>query len=314
MDCEIKRIIIDTDPGIDDAHALLIFLLAERKLKKIKIEAITVSAGNTSLENACKNVTRILESENRKDIPVYKGVEQSLLHQDVIDSDYFGSDGLGDVFHDIPDMSVIKRELSPIAICDIINKNPGEITLVCLGPLTNIALATTFDGQLFSKVKECFIMGGNFQGVGNVTTSAEFNFYFDPEAAYIVLKKITCPTTILPLETCYDAVIEMDWRRDVLAKCPKMIMLNEVEKNYHPTMHGRPNTWVPFDGFLAVAILYPNIVVQKTKYQATVELHGSLTRGQVVLNDWEENKANVFIIKAIDKVFYMNTVLDMFQN
>ncbi|KAF5284460.1 hypothetical protein FQA39_LY17035 [Lamprigera yunnana] len=313
MASEIKRIIIDTDPGVDDAHALLIFLQAER-MKLVKIEAITVTAGNTSLENACKNVVRILEAENRTDIPTYKGVEESLLQHDFVSGDYHGLDGLGDAFHDVPDTSFIRKELSPLVISDIVNRNPGQITLICLAPLTNIALAAKFDGQLFNKVKECFIMGGNFQGVGNETSSGEYNFFFDPEAAYIVLKKITCRTTILPIETCHDALIEMSWRRNVLGKCFKMAMLNEVEKNSHPYIHGMPDTWVPFDAFLAVAVLFPDMIVQKNEYHVTVELHGSLTRGQVVLDHLQKNKPNASIIKEINRNYYMDTILKIFQN
>ncbi|KAF5283388.1 hypothetical protein FQA39_LY04764 [Lamprigera yunnana] len=309
---KVKRIIIDTDPGVDDVHAILIFLQAE-KMNLVKIEAITVTAGNTLLENACKNVARILEVENRKDIPIYKGVEESLLQYDHVTCCYNGLDGLGDVFRDSPDTSLVKNELSPLAICNIVNKNPGEIILVCLGPLTNIALAAKFDGQLFNKVKECFIMGGNHQGVGNETSSGEYNFFFDPEAAYIVLKKIICPTTILPIESCQEAKIEMSWRRDVLGKCSKMAMLNKIEKISDLPISETSHTWVPFDSFLAVAILYPNIA-QKVKYHATVELHGVLTRGQVVLDHLQRNKVNVLIITAIDKLLYMDTILNMFKN
>lgn len=311
---EIKRVIIDTDPGIDDAHALMIFLEAEKR-NLIKIEAITLTAGNTSLENACKNTVRLLESENRTDIPIYKGVKDALLQYNAENSTYFGIDGFGDVFNDEPNLSLIRKELSPVIISEIVNENPGRITLACLGPLTNIALAAKLNANFFDKVKECFIMGGNYQGRGNETASGEFNFYSDPEAAYIVLKTITCPTTILPIESCYKAHITLEWRRKVLGQCSKMTLLNQAEDKCYPFVTGETNSWVPADGYLAAIVLYPEeIVKQKSEQHVTVELRGLFTRGQMVLDHLKNNKANVLVVEELDVEFYKNIVLDMFKD
>ncbi|KAF5275585.1 hypothetical protein FQA39_LY06697 [Lamprigera yunnana] len=313
MSHQIRRIIIDTDPGLDDAYAILIFLQAEQK-GLVKIEAITIAAGNTSLENGCKNIARILEAEDRTDIPVYKGIQESLIQYNYVQSNYHGVDGFGDVFHDQPDLSFIKNKFSSTAICDIVNKNPGEITIVCLAPLTNIALAAKLDTLFFEKVKECYIMGGNIHGKGNQTCSAEFNFYFDPEAAFVVLKKISCPTTLLPLETCCNSTIDISWRHEVLGECSRMAMMNIVERTHTVSDPNKPNSWLPIDSFLAIAMLFPNFVVDKKQYHATVELHGVLTRGQVVLDHLKTNKANVVIIESLDVDFYKNTMLDMFKD
>jgi len=117
---------------------------------------------------------------------------------------YHGHDGFGDTNHDDePDLKCVQESEHAVnALVRIVKSHPGEITLVALGPLTNVAMAMRLDSQFASNLKEIYIMGGNTEGKGNITVSAEFNFHSDPEAAYIVLENTRCPTFVASWELC----------------------------------------------------------------------------------------------------------------
>jgi inosine-uridine nucleoside N-ribohydrolase len=136
-------------------------------------------------------------------IPIYKGCHSTLV-EPVYNADPFhGHDGFGDTNHDEePDLKHVQDEHAVNTLVRIVKSNPGQITLVALGPLTNVAMAMRLDSQFASNLKDLYIMGGNTEGKGNITVSAEFNFHSDPEAAFIVLENTRCPTFIASWELC----------------------------------------------------------------------------------------------------------------
>lgn len=173
----MKKIIIDCDPGVDDAFALLLAC----KCNELDILGITTVAGNCSLDDATNNTFKMLDMAGRNDILVYKGSDRSLIKENVDAEEVHGIGGLGGVsFEKIDrmpeDMNAIDYLISTV------NKYPGEVTVVALGPLTNIALAIRNDKDFSKNVKELVMMGGAV-GQGNITSDAEFNFYKDPDAA-----------------------------------------------------------------------------------------------------------------------------------
>ncbi|GJQ84570.1 hypothetical protein Trydic_g234 [Trypoxylus dichotomus] len=310
----MKRLIVDLDVGSDDAVALLVLLKAEKD-GLVKIEAICCSKGNTTTENVCKNVVRILELVGRMDIPIYRGCEEELISLKDKTDIYHGNDGFGDLKYDrVPDLSVIRKEPSPTGMNEIVSKHPGEIYLVCLGPLTNAALAMKLYKDFAPSLKEIYLMGGNYKAIGNVTKSAEFNFYSDPEAAYIVMKCARCPVTILTWETCTIPKFTMEWRFTVLGNVsdPMIQLLNRAEASiYRKRM---TEYWYPCDAFLTLALIYPECVEKEGVYHATIELHGRETRGQVVLDHLNEKEANVRVIKRVNEEFAKNIFLKTFRS
>ncbi|CAH1961726.1 unnamed protein product [Acanthoscelides obtectus] len=208
------RIVVDVDAGLDDYVALLIFLHAD-KLGDIKVEGIICTNGNTTRENVVRNVIRLLELVGRTDIPVYKGAQEQfilhrkpfILHQPPL-YQYHGQDGFGDMKHDTdPDVSLVKDTPASFALSDLVLSAPHQISVICLGPLTTLALTLKLFPELAGKIKDVWIMGGNIRGVGNITSSAEFNFYMDPEAVHIVLECLKCEIYILPWEPCSTVLI-----------------------------------------------------------------------------------------------------------
>jgi purine nucleosidase len=186
----LKRLLIDTDTASDDAVALVLAL----KHPDAQIEAITVVAGNMPLAQGVQNALYTVEL-CEKDVPVYAGASLPLLKPLVTAEDFHGSDGLGDIGLPLTGRVAAEGRAADV-IVDTINRYPGEVTLVALAPLTNLALALRLDPSIAAKVQRCVIMGGTAQGPGNVTPVAEYNIWVDPEAAQIVFSS-SLPITLV---------------------------------------------------------------------------------------------------------------------
>jgi purine nucleosidase len=175
-----RRLIIDTDTASDDAVALIMAL----RWPDVQVDAITVVHGNVPLEQGSLNARYTVELCAAK-TPVYEGAARPLLRAAAHAEWFHGPDGLGDMRYPAPRRAPAGQD----AVQQLIRRfgeAPGEITLVTLGPLTNIALALGVEPRLAHWVKECYVMGGAACCVGNVTPAAEYNIWCDPEAARIV--------------------------------------------------------------------------------------------------------------------------------
>jgi purine nucleosidase len=177
----MRRFLIDTDTASDDAVALVMAL----KHPAVHVQAITVVAGNVPLDQAVQNALYTVEL-CASAVPVYAGAPAPLERPLETAQFVHGADGMGDIGLQLEGRTPAGGD-GVDTIIEIINDYPGEITLVTLGPLTNIAIALSRDPNLSSRVGECVIMGGTGVGPGNVTADAEFNIWVDPEAARIVL-------------------------------------------------------------------------------------------------------------------------------
>lgn len=178
----MRRFLIDTDTGSDDAVALVMAL----KHPDVTVEAVTIVAGNVPLEQGAQNALYTLELCGST-VPVFRGAGTPLLCPAVGAEEVHGLDGMGDI-----GLPLSGREPAPGHAVDVlverINASPGELTLVALGPLTNVALALLKDPSISVKVRGCVMMGGTGQGPGNVTPVAEYNIWADPEAAKVVFE------------------------------------------------------------------------------------------------------------------------------
>ena len=192
----MRRFLIDTDTASDDAVALVMAL----RNPEIRVEAITVVAGNVPVEQGVQNALYTVELAGA-DVPVYQGVGAPLLRSHESAQNVHGSDGMGDI-----DLELYGRSPAPEHATEVlqgaIDRYPGEITLVTLGPLTNVALALLRDPSLASKVSNCVIMGGTGRGHGNVSPVAEYNIWADPEAAQIVFES-GMPITMVGWDVSY---------------------------------------------------------------------------------------------------------------
>lgn len=301
-----KSILIDCDAGIDDAQALFLALSSP----EVNVVAITVVHGNVLTKQVAVNVLRILRVVERLDIPVYVGSETSILgHERRHDDEpYHGWDGLGDSPDpEAVDESLINPEPASAAIVRICREYRDSLTLVCLGPLTNVATAIRLDPALGQRIQHCVIMGGNYYGRGNSTVCSEFNFSCDPEAARIVLTQLGCPITVVGMEVCYDNAIAWgDY--DSLRKTPSKInnFLKRIEKKPFEKYRTNQIEWpryIPCDEFAMAVVIDESAIVKESKEVfATVEVKGEYTYGMMVV-DWSKilkRSNNVRIITKVD--------------
>jgi inosine-uridine nucleoside N-ribohydrolase len=344
---QMSLLCIDTDAGVDDAYALILALRSSRR-----VDLLTCCAGNCSLQNVKTNVSKVVKlmsflGSERPRISAGAAGPLSKSHP-AIDAGYFhGNDGLGDVPSGTPGEVTLEEgeeeaddNDAPGAIIDLCRRSgEGGVDLVSLGPLTNLALAIQRDvnNELKCKLRRVFIMGGS-AGRGNVTRAAEFNMYADPEAASVCFAALSsiewepiCETTVVPWDLCVESPIP--W--DVFDKCvwddaPNRPTLSTLFLKAISTLsYPPPKVRSPSDGkrgglgavvcdaltvFLA---LNPDAILESSRVHVDVELDGTLTRGQTVLDfghayDGVERPKAVRWVTKIDQKRYCEAFVSLF--
>ncbi len=194
-----RKIIIDTDPGQDDAVAILLALASP---EEIEVLGITAVAGNVPLPLTQRNARIVCELAGRRDIHVFAGCDRPLAHTLVTAEHVHGKTGLDGIALPEPTMPLQDTHAVEFIIEILRQEPPGTVTLCPLGPLTNIATAFNTAPDIVGRVQEIVLMGGAYFEVGNITPAAEFNIYVDPEAADIVFKS-GVPLTVMPLDVTH---------------------------------------------------------------------------------------------------------------
>ena len=198
-----RKIIIDTDPGQDDAVAILLALASP---EDVTVLGITAVAGNVPLDLTQKNARIICELAQKTDVPVFAGAKRPLERPLVTAEHVHGKTGLDGPQLPDPTMTLQDQHAVDFIIQTLRAEPSGTITLCPLGPLTNIAAAFNQAPDIIERVREVVLMGGAYFEVGNITPTAEFNIYVDPEAAEIVLKS-GADITMMPLDVTHKALV-----------------------------------------------------------------------------------------------------------
>ena len=199
-----NRIIIDTDPGVDDALAFLLALASP----EIKLEALTTTQGNVTLERATRNALSVLELCHASHIPVARGSLLPLVQPLRASADVHGESGIGNSKLPEPKIQPVSQHAVDYLIERVLAE-PGEISIFPIGPLTNIAMAIRKEPRFARSVKELVIMGGAILEYGNITPLAEFNIYVDPHAAHIVFHS-GIPITLIPLDVTHKCLLKQE--------------------------------------------------------------------------------------------------------
>ncbi|CAJ1079663.1 inosine-uridine preferring nucleoside hydrolase [Xyrichtys novacula] len=306
-----KKLLADVDCGTDDAQAIMM-ALADRN---VELLGVTCVHGNTTVENVCKNVLRVLQACDKLEIPVFKGADKPILGNTINADHFHGLDGLGDApCPNPPSLDLVQKEGAVSALIRIVNENPGEVSLVATAPLTNLALAVRMDPSLPSKLRGLYIMGGNTDSRGNIRVCAEFNFAADPEAAYIVLKDYCCPTYLacwefichskLSWEFC-DAWLAQDTDK---ARFMARIYRHSIEamrSERFKKMFVGGSGFVSCDPYAMAAAIDDSFILECDEYPVSVELTGTYTRGMMVMDTvgllkGKEALKKAFIMKKVD--------------
>ena len=274
----MHRIILDTDPGIDDALTLFLALASP----EVQLEAITTVSGNVHVDLTTRNALALLELAGRADIPVARGCERPLVRQPIVADYVHGRNGLGDVELPEPQLRPVSRHAVDLII-EKVMAAPREITLVPIGPLTNIALALRKEPRIIEYVREVVIMGGALRVPGNVTPEAEFNIYADPHAAHMVLHA-AWPLRLVTLDVTTKALLQREQVQWLASSGSPVTRLMQQMVYYFLDSFGRARGRVAFemhDPLCLAAVFQPEMISWEAAY-VDVELAGSLTSGETV--------------------------------
>jgi len=308
----MRKFIIDTDTGSDDAIALIMALSDPN----CEVCAITTVMGNVSLEMATRNARIAMEIADRRDIPIYQGLHRPLVRTILNATHVHGTDGLSHVKVEEPTIKVQEKHAVD-AIIEWVDKLKNECEVIMLGPLTNLALAIRKAPEVMKQIKHVYIMGGAQLGYSGETEVAEFNILADPEAAHIVFRS-GLNMTMVPLEVCLngdgrvgaETVLSLDDVNKLLSintkKAKFCVDCSKSLVEYHKQLMGDFGLELPDPTTIAVA-LRPELILHRYKAQVDVDLSNSLSYGQTVVNtkggtvlEHQVYQANMDIITAID--------------
>jgi purine nucleosidase len=273
-----RRVVLDTDPGIDDALAILLALASP----EIELAGVSVTGGNCSLSDGVRNALNVLAIGGRPDLPVFPGVALPLLRPPFTAPLTHGDAGLGYArLSDSPTPPANEHAVDMI-IREIMAA-PGEVTLVAVAPLTNVALAVRKEPRIAEAVHEVIIMGGALRAEGNTSPLAEFNFYVDPHAAHIVLES-GLPITLLPWDITRDVLMtQADVDRLLLVDSPVSRFIADATRFYiefHEAYFGYAGCSV--NDPVAVALVFLPELARTESLHVDIETASELTIGKSV--------------------------------
>eukprot|EP00126_Sphaerothecum_destruens_P010758 Sdes_comp20801_c0_seq6m17114 len=323
------NVIIDCDPGCDDAIAILIALSFP---DKFNVVAITVVDGNVDVDQCFSNASFLLEKfkaifPHRKMPPIYRGSTPLLKGTNQQHSGFLwpghGQTGLGNFKVSAENSPKDFQPCAALEICRLVNETfdsfqkqqtSQPITLIAIGPLSNIALALKIDASIAKKVHKVFIMGGSYLCKGNISLCGEFNFFHDPEAAACVLDSFTSnQLKIIPWETCIDAKLQWkDYDEIVDMSSPNcnremVALMKNILANYEKhcrNREGDENCFICCDAYCLAVMFDESISLKETCFKAVVDtsVPGSLSRGALFIDWYHKNGSskNMVVVEKID--------------
>lgn len=291
------RIIIDTDPGVDDALTFLLALASP----EIQLEALTTVQGNVSVEKATRNALSVLEFLKADDIPVARGCSHPIVKSPHASGEaVHGSSGIGRT--NLPDPA--SKPVEAHAIDYLIERfmaEPKQISLFAIGPLTNVALAIRKEPRLVDAVRELVIMGGAVRSGGNITPLAEFNIHEDPHAAHIVFHS-GIPITLIPLDATYQCLLTGD----------DIERLNKIDSSIARFVRDATAQYMEFylkyegfkgcalhDPLTLAAIIAPELLTLEEHY-VSVDISGGVSTGKTYADFMKVSKQPANMKVALD--------------
>jgi inosine-uridine nucleoside N-ribohydrolase len=316
------RLLIDTDPGIDDALAVLLALASPHA----SVEAITTVAGNVSIDHATRNLLRILEVAQPVPVPrSARGAEAPLTRALVTAGPVHGDDGLGNLDRFVePDGQLRYRapaltlEMSDGAdlILETADRFGRELVVIALGPLTNLALALQRDAKRLARVRRIVVMGGAVTVPGNVTPAAEFNFYVDPEAAAAIFNA-GLPLELVPLDVTRRVLLRQGELAERLGRCSSRVARFVSDFTLHGFAFSAESeeAGIALHDPLAVGVALDPSLVGFEPLHIEVECEGRITRGMSVADRrprgaHRKRRPNCQVALSVDAPRFLSLFLD----
>lgn len=294
-----RKIIIDTDPGQDDAVAILLALASP----ELDVVGITAVAGNVPLRLTEKNALKICELAGRRDIKVFSGAIRPLVRQLVTAEHVHGKTGLDGPDLPEPTMTLQAQHAVDFIVETLMREEPGTVTLCPLGPLTNIALALVREPRIATRIKEIVLMGGGFFEGGNVTPAAEFNIYVDPHAADVVFRS-GVPIVVMPLDVTHKALTTAK-RVEAFRKMGSKVgdataALLDFFERFDEEKYGTDGG--PLHDPCVIAYLLKPDLFKGRHCNVSVETASDLTMGMTVIDWWgvTDRPKNATVMRDID--------------
>lgn len=298
-------LLIDTDPGVDDALALLMAFDAPRH----EVVALTIAAGNVGLKHTVANALKLCEVAE-VEVPVFAGCDAPLLHPAPDASYVHGRDGFGDIGYS-PATRSAEAEHAAQAIIRLSHAHAGRLVVCMLGPLTNLAVALKLDPTLPQRIGRIVVMGGAVTGQGNTTPTAEFNIGFDPEAAWVVFEAFAAAGQVVEVAD-WEAVIRhgflhTDVEAWLRADHPRARFYEAISRRTREWSAGlRGERWHAADALAMALVVAPEHARTLERRPLRVELNGVETRGATVV-DWGRRSGradNAELLMAYDQAAF----------
>ncbi|XP_015123116.1 inosine-uridine preferring nucleoside hydrolase [Diachasma alloeum] len=305
-----EKLVIDTDAGGDDAMAILLALSAwKSNHSNFEVIGITCVYGNTYEKNVETNVLKTLTVANAAEIPVYGGSQKPLISSNFTAGNYFGEDGFGDFPFEEKITAKVDSKHAAIALVDLAREHKGELNILVLGPLTNIAVALALDPNFLRNVKRLYVMGGSVAGMGNKSPGVEYNFGHDPESNFVTFNS-TESIVLYPWEAVRSTAISREWRRKILGVLPSKFMkfMNKVEEKILDEVF-----WKPADVMAAAVMIWPHIAKENCSTRVTPITDGAARGGVLVNYDDIPENINTKIILEIDVEMFKQLLLHHFS-
>lgn len=316
----MTKIIFDTDPGGDDIFALL-WLLSLQKQGLANLIAVTTAEGNINSKLTFINASKVLSLAGFEEVELARGV--TVNNPQTADAAYIhGLDGMGNISNNLPvakhdfDNAVYSDEL----IIDKLNAHPGEITIVAVAPLTNLAAAETKCPGILGKAKEIVIMGGALKVPGNVTPHAEFNIFYNPEAAEKVFASCN-NIVVLPLDITEQLIFTPEMAEDIIRKSASHLtqfisdlcnFMTEANLRYRQTKGIKG--FLVHDGAAVAYLFYPETLLFR-RAQVDIETKGDRTLGKTLFDErfTAKTNANAWVALQVDKEGLLASLLEDFN-
>ncbi|XP_050350343.1 inosine-uridine preferring nucleoside hydrolase-like [Nymphalis io] len=302
------KIIIDNDAGGDDAMAIFLALLYEKHFHGPKLIGLTTGNGNTNENNVCTNNQRILKVAKRQDVPIYRGSKSSLVTTPDA-GEYYGKDGLGDIGEVLSDLIPAKEQDAISALIELSKTYEGQLTIITLGALTNVALAIKLDPNFLKRLSHLYIGAGHIHSED--ISNAEFNAHMDVEAYHVIAQHATPDkVTIFPFsQTKRYLNFSKTWREEVLGAINTDIM--KAQNLYEKISLRRGDRWEALDPATVAIAIKPDLVDEYKFSKNDIILCGD-NRGINTNTFVEKEKANVRIAYSVKTEEYRKFLLEIF--
>ncbi|XP_053601176.1 uncharacterized protein LOC128669937 [Plodia interpunctella] len=303
------KIVIDNDAGGDDAMAIFIALLNEKHFNGPKLIALTTVNGNTDENNVCQNNQRILKVAKRQEVPIYRGSKSAIVIPSPA-GNHYRLDGLGDSGEMVTGLVPAKSENAVAILIDLSKKYEGNLTIITIGPVTNIGLAVALDPGFLGRLKHLYIGAGHIHSEKH--PEKEFNARTDPEAYYIIARNATPEkVTIVPFSQIKDSLdFPKQWRMQVLGAIDTEIV--KEQNKFEQVALKRSDRWQKLDPATVAVAIRPDLVQEYRYAKHSIHLHGD-NRGIIRSDYVEKDQANVRILHSVKYQDYQEFLLEIFS-